>query len=291
MSEKQMINSLTDLGFPTSVAKETSEADDLGMFSLEPSSDLVDRTLASCIKAIEDSLTDASLSKFAELPAEIDDSVVAAYEMIVEDTVDFIGRDKSPSLAALSYVATNCFNSMNFSHRAHRLPAILIDNHNVVAPHWWETDSGFAAIRDAWTLQTVVGQRPMVIVVLRESLGSYEERDLQALASRLPNAHDVWVLPSSFATEYNNTGVFAFGEECTLSVHGRFPTPSATFHALHKADKKSAPEIRERLETLWRRLSNQNAQTYYCSRQEGELRKCLGRVIDEDQPVKMNIHN
>ena len=189
---------LRRLGFNDAVVSEVVRAHQLGLFGEEPPEDLVERTIAAC--------QDLFASMKAKEPAGFSACV--------------------PALSRVEQLFQACVTTM-FADQGDRL-VTLLDNHNVVQPTWWVSDTGFSAMGDMlrklgeWGRQEGTPSSEMFVVLLPKS-SMYSVPDLRAVSETISAAAgDVWLVPYRQAGKFQEREDVLVGDNvCAITLEGR----------------------------------------------------------------------
>ena len=248
---------LRDLGFPESVIQESVLAEERGLFDMEPSLDLVQRTVERCRALLPKVATTEEKKAAAKI-----DSVDALI-------LDFIGKvgaaqkadaqllgalealpiseafsEARAEFAQLERLPRDCLATAMFARETKSRPAVMVDNHNVINPSWWNSDSGFRAVRLAFRVVNDIARKngapPIaVLMVLRPKVSSYSQDELAALGELVNSAtSDIWAMPYEKAGQYKTEDVIVLGKEHVLRLHGGFIRPGDAFRAFYEVNNK-----------------------------------------------------
>jgi len=204
-------NYLRDLGFPETVVEEAAAATGRGLFDMEPSPDLVRRTVERC-KGLFTSLTQGGLERekpliddrsrsggFTDRVSAIREAqaqLAAAMVNLVDDQLEAGVKD----LVRLEQLSAECIATIDYATRTRERPLMLVDNHNVTDPTWWHFDSGFGSVQEAVCIvnRTVRenGVQPAgVLMVLRPDAESYSDDQIQAIGQTIQDTtSDLWLV-------------------------------------------------------------------------------------------------
>lgn len=287
---------LRDLGFPEYVAQEAVSAHESGLFSMQPPADLLRRTIDQC----EDVLAAPAVAARPEALAAWHDisEVLAAYYMAVTDldgALESLKMGHWPSHASRSfgYLAGECLAAAGFAKETGQRPMMLVDNHNLIDPDWWLSDSWFSEVSDQFAAvnhaaRTVLAPPSAVVMVLRPSLDDYDHRALQALAKLLDEtSSDVWIMSEGQAGAYGKQDVFVFGDERAMMLAERCSTPSAAFRSFREMSASPVREIRAGIEALTKQATDSCASRGTFSKCHDDVRGLLGSVIDGGQAMRL----
>jgi len=283
---------LTELGFPLDVVESAAQSVDEGLFELEPSPELVSRTVKACQAAcLPDEAKAVRPSRHAEAMHE--EVMIAAYTLMVSELVKVAAG--KPVLASAGRLISECLATVGFVHETRKRPMMVLDNHNVVVPRWWSSDSGFLAVRD--TLATVnqaafkVHASPAaVIMVLKPAFESYEEVDFRSLCNVFNEKSDVWLLPYERAGLYKNCGALVFaGDRCAMTLEERCETPGAAFGSFRETWGQSVDELWKTIETMTSRVSTtrHRAGVWTQPGDDAPIRALVREVIETGEAVRL----
>lgn len=246
------VDELRELGFPETVIQETAHAEERGLFRLEPSPDLVQRTIARCqalLKRVappppqpelEPAIAGFANGLFAyqkakaRLATALDDMSIAMGDHA--DLTEFSRIARLP----VDFLAT-----VNFARAKRQRPLLIVDNHNLFDPSWWDFDSGFMAIRRACRIVNAIaresGVPPVaVVMVLRPDIQGYSDKDIAAIGRVLVSASsDVWMCPYRLAGEYKNQDVIVIGEDRVLTLEAKVSSPGEALGAFQEIEDAS----------------------------------------------------
>ena len=169
----------------------------------------------------------------------------------------------------------------------------VLDNHNVVVPRWWSSDTGFIAVRDA--LKTVNeaaaevdGSPATVVMVLRPAFDSYEDVDFRSLGRAFSDASDIWLMPYEMAGSCKNLGALVFGNGCAMTLEGKRDTPGATFSAFQEIHGKSAANVRADILSMTARSAAIRHHAEFGTRSnDAPLRAVVQQVIETGEAVRV----
>jgi len=245
---------LRDLGFPEEVIQETVRAEKRGLFDMEPSPDLVERTVERCRyllrslpladeihveqeKLLEPAIKAFAGSVFAAQKAEAELSqALKALPMAADTRAEFVRMERLP----VDWLAT-----ATFARQKRLRPLMMVDNHNVINPAWWDFDSGLRAFRLACRVVNTIAQQngvppAAVLMVLRPDIDSYTQDDFAAIGNLVGSAtSDIWMIPYDKAGEYQDQDVIVLGQERVMRLRGAFASPGDAFDAFREFDNSS----------------------------------------------------
>lgn len=242
---------LRQLGFSEKDIAAAVRLEDLGLFALEPSDDLLERTITRCRSLLPD-------------PTSVAESMCDLPRLeSAESYLDFI-RDLSPAVGAsaewsqfsqMQLWQNACFSTLKFAHETHDRPFIMLDNHNVINPQWWGSDTGF---RSFWNASQVVNKivaecglpRAACFVILRPDPHDYSHNDLETIDEMVRHGNsDVWWIPYNRAGSYQGRDLIVLGDERVFELRGQPKSPAVAIESFEvqlqqKAIRKLRTEIR-----------------------------------------------
>jgi len=219
---------LRELGFSEKDIAAAVQMEDLELFSHEPSDDLLQKTIARCRSFLPDSKSVAE-----------DAPDVLPRIKTIDSYLDFL-RDLSPAVGAseewseFSQVQGwqgACFSTLKFARERRDRPFIMLDNHNVIEPGWWGTDTGF---RSFWNASQVVNKivaesglpRAACFVILRPDPEDYSHNDLATIDEMTRDGNcDVWWIPYDRAGTYQGRDLIVLGEDRCFELRGKPESP------------------------------------------------------------------
>ena len=145
----------------------------------------------------------------------------------------------------LERLPRDCLATVMFARETKLRPAVMVDNHNVINPSWWNSNSGFRAVRLAFRVVNDIarnnGVPPIaVLMVLRPKVSSYSQDELAALGELVDSAtSDIWAMPYEKAGQYKTEDVIVLGKEHVLRLHGGFTRPGDAFREFHEVNNES----------------------------------------------------
>src|SRR5215467_13910990 len=153
---------LARLGFSPKDIDAAENMEKLGLFEMEPSADLVERTIARCIPRLKQDL------KHEMVPAEPEPAIaILGRQPCVSPVFDpmslgqgyFAALKGMPSalrtsaewneLSVFQGLQQACLTTVHFARSRHDRPVLMLDNHNLLEPAWWGHDTGFRAFWNA----------------------------------------------------------------------------------------------------------------------------------------------
>lgn len=238
-------------GFSPEVLIAADVAREAGLFTAEPSDDLLQQTIARCRPLLQKSqaATEPSRDELAE--------VIAAHTIAFSDLTGMFSGTADRSGGALqsaNKLVTECLATADFVYQKRR-PMVVVDSHDVIEPSWWKSDTCLVAMREAMRSVDDLAIRhhaptSAVVMVLRAGVQDYSTGDIQALEEVIETAKgDLWLVPSSTAIEYRHRDVMVLGDR-VLTLDERLPTPVAAVQAIREEGNPEADGIREAIEEL-----------------------------------------
>jgi hypothetical protein len=240
---------LRELGFPETVIQETAHAEERGLFRLEPSPDLVQRTIARCqalLKQVAPSPRQPALEPAIAGFANAYQKANARLATALDDMSIAVGDHADlTELSRINRLPVDCLATVNFARAKRQRPLMIVDNHNLFDPSWWDFDSGFLAIRRACRIVNAIaresGVPPVaVVMVLRPDIKKYSDKDIAAISKVLFSASsDVWMCPYGLAGEYKNQDVIVIGENRVLTLETKVSSPGEALGAFQEIEDAS----------------------------------------------------
>jgi hypothetical protein len=246
---------LRQLGFPEEVLNESAAARDLGLFDMEPASGLVQRTIERCRGLLLQDAAPASPGidpkhgSLDPLVARVSTSLGALKRANAEVAVTLgtisgvkVACTDSAELFRLERLPVECLATVGFARSSGQPPMMIVDNHNLVEPTWWDVDSGFRAVRSACkVVNTIVqdsGDPPAaVVMVLREDINGYSEQDMTAISNLLcTSLSDIWMIPYEDAGMFKKQDVIVLGEERVLKLEAKAQSAGEAFLAFREME-------------------------------------------------------
>jgi hypothetical protein len=218
---------LRELGFPEDLIAEALRRQERGLLEVEPPADLVQRTIETCTHL------------FPRESGESQETKEPAWGLFHEALG--IGR-LAPNPASFAAVASGLSNhyasSLGFAFKAHKPPLVMLDNHNLIEPEWWQQDPIFRCMRTATgTVNHTVREHGIapsaLLVFLRPKVSDYKKAELAAIANMVAEASsDIWWTPYDAANPYAGQDVVAMGEKSLLKIDIRAETPLKAIQAM-----------------------------------------------------------
>jgi hypothetical protein len=188
MTSERPINAdtLRTLGFREELIAEALRRQERGVLSVEPPSDLVQRTMARCAHLFK-------AEREQQHASDVWRSLVGSLTMPepATDPVQFF-------TAATTALCNQYTRSLGHALTARERPLVILENHNLVRPNWWYRDPIFRCMRDAaGTVNRTVAERGVepsaIVVMLKPRLNDYAHEEIETLVSQIRDAtSDVW---------------------------------------------------------------------------------------------------
>ena len=164
-------------------------------------------------------------------------------------------RTLAPSRGAL--LPLYCASALEFAVQKHERPLLILENHNVIEPRWWETDADFRRIRTTcqWLNQRVAsyGIAPSArVVVLRPEVDAYSTEDLEVLRRLLHETmSDIWFLPFSRAGDYARQDITVVGDQEVFRMTHKVESPQEAWSVTEMVENsEQAATLRTNLASL-----------------------------------------
>jgi hypothetical protein len=241
---------LRELGFPDEVISEAVSAQATGLFAYEPSRDLVARTVDRCRKlfSAKDERQSEEMGPFKEIGLLGSGLPAFAHLLSLEQaTVGLAASLRTApvlshlkELSKFERIPAECVAAANFALANSERPWMMVDNHYLVQPSWWEDDTGFRAMRQACTVANAFAReggapRALLLMVVRENTESYSEKDIAAISKLVCTTEsDVWMVPYEIAGEYRSKDVIVVGGSQVLELEQETESPGEAFGAFQE---------------------------------------------------------
>lgn len=244
---------LRQLGFSEKDIAAAVQMEELGLFALEPPTDLLERTIARCSSLLPD-------------PKSLAESVPDLPRLEAAESYLDLLRDLSPAVGAseewshFSQVQGwqgACFSTLKFARETRERPFIMLDNHNVIKPRWWGSDTGF---RSFWMASQVVNKivaqsglpRAACFVILRPDPSDYSRNDLETINEMVQKGNsDVWWIPYNRAGSYQGRDLIVLGEERVFELRGKPESPAVAVESFEEqVQQKVARGLRSEIRSL-----------------------------------------
>jgi len=286
---------LRNLGFSEDLVREAVLREQRGLLAIEPPADLVERTIQAC----------------ADLFSEQDKSVAASTEMSLESANYFsrvcqfmpaaVGvRDISLAFQAAA-AAAQCqvlgewpgrlADSLGFAISERKSPLVVLENHNLTSPAWWEDNEEFQKIHMAcdrlndFVISTGI-ERSVRLVVLRPSIFDYRSEEIDAIGDLMREAtSDIWWVPVSRAPQYAHQDVVVIGSEKVMRLRMKPESPPDAFRAIEYSE-----DIK--LATLLRREINKEISSFGTPiKIHGRLQPGFAQAIHQPNGIKLALES
>ena len=186
---------LAELGFSETDIRAAQRIENAGLYDIEPSEDLVERTIARCAAVLSSQKSTVDDVPILSMPNRtLEECAIAVGEVYTS----LLRQPAWNECSRLQDFQQACLSTIQFAHVRRESPMVVLDNHNLFNPVWWSEDTGFRAIRGACQIATRVavesGVSPSIVVaVLRPSVDDYSSSDLEAIQSLLQSCTaDLW---------------------------------------------------------------------------------------------------
>jgi len=253
MKQGHRVNSekLARFGFSNKEIEAAENMEKAGLFEMKPSPDLVDRTIARCAAVLNQK--DVVVDDVPALPAPL--RLAEGYFAAVKELSPTLLKSKEwDALSRLQELQQSCLATAHFVHSRRDRPFVMLDNHNLVEPSWWSSDTGFRAFRNACRIASKVaiesGVPPAAcVVVLRPRIDDYSSVDLEAIEDLLRTSlGDVWWLPYQQAGRYQTLDLIVLGEERTWELKEKARSPAEALDAFRELiNQGEAKRLRHQL--------------------------------------------
>jgi hypothetical protein len=222
---------------------------------MEPSADLVARTIDSCRGILLHADTRSKpvampiLGTATDTPFGNDQFVLATSELSLTQGE----KERIAGFRRCERLPAYCIATADFARERHKPPLLLVDNHNVVNPTWWDFDSGFSAMRDSLRITNKItaksGAPPtMVVMVLRPKAEDYSDEEMMALGRTIETAtSDIFLVSYNSAGKYKNQDVLVGGEDWAIKLEGKPETPYQAFQAFRDEGPAVASVMRHEI--------------------------------------------
>ena len=237
---------LEKLGFPAEDIAAARQMENLGLFRMEPSDALVERTLERCIPLLKKHA--AAPESFepivSPLTAMLEPAVAMKVEPSLLPTLDLTQLLRSQQLPQ------TCLDAIKFTRSHGSRPVVMLDNHNLIEPAWWGIDNGFRAFWNACQITNRIVQQSggppaATVVVLRHDPSAYSEDDLAAIRDVVrKGTSDLWWLGYKDAGEYQKCDVIVVGAETSWELKRK---PKSPVEALEGFEQITSPTRANRL--------------------------------------------
>ena len=216
---------LERLGFPAEDIAAARRMENLGLFHMEPSPDLVERTLQKCIHLLKKHAVEPEDPIMSPVTALLDPVAVLTAEPALLPALDLMQLLRSQQLPHA------CLEAAKFARSRGSRPVVMLDNHNLIEPTWWDVDNGFRAFWNACQITNRIvrergGPPAATVVVLRHDPADYSDDDLAAIRDVVrKGTSDLWWLGYKDAGEYQGCDVIVVGEETSWELKHKPKSP------------------------------------------------------------------
>lgn len=242
---------LKSLGFSTKEIEAAERMEKAGLFEMEPSPDLIDRTIARCAAVLNQKEVVTDDVPVLTAPLRGAEAYFAAVRELSPSVLKTAEWDAVSRFQELNQA---CLATANFVHERKDRPFVMLDNHNLVEPSWWSQDTGFRAFRNACQIANKVaiecGVLPATcVVVLRPRIEDYSSSDLEAIDELLrTGSSDVWWLPYQQAGRYRAIDLIVLGAERTWELTEKTNSPVEALDAFREViNEGEAKRLRNQL--------------------------------------------
>jgi hypothetical protein len=250
---------LRNLGFPEEIIRESVQAEERGLFDMEPSHDLVERTIARCRDFMRVPRTAERESKADSVFKAIAARALAAQKAEADLSQALrelpFSAALQDGLLGLNRLPVDWLAVASLMKQKELRPLMMVDNHNVINPSWWESDSGLRSLRSACRVVNTFAQEngtppASVLMVLRPNLDTYTKDDFVAIGELVNStSSDLWMITHQNAGPYQQRDVIVVGQDRVLTLQGKFANPGDAFVAFREEDDSSvAIEVRGNIE-------------------------------------------
>jgi hypothetical protein len=255
---------LRELGFPKAAVEEVARAAKRHLFDIEPPPDLVARTIERCRairpRAVPQPVPETWPGVFpppmpvapstAGVFADMTTGYLRLTSVMADQALTEDDRARVAAFARCESLPTHCMATIDFARNRHEPPLVLVDNHNVVNPEWWDFDSGFSGMRDSFRMVNKMavssGAPPTtVVMVLRPDAAHYSDEEMLALGRTIKTAtSDICMVPYQSAGLYRDQDILIGGEDWVFKLEGKQASPSQAFRAFRHQGPEAAFALR-----------------------------------------------
>lgn len=237
---------LERLGFPREDIAAARRMENLGLFRMEPSDELVERTLERCIPLLKKHVAAADTFEpvISPLMALLKPVAAMKAKPSLLATLDLTQLLRSQQLPQ------TCLDAVKFTRSHGSRPVVMLDNHNLIEPAWWSNDNGFRAFWNACQITNRIvresgGPPAATVVVLRHDPADYSDDDLAAIRDMVrKGTNDVWWLGYKDAGEYQKCDLIVVGGETSWELKRK---PKSPVEALEGFEQITSPTRAHRL--------------------------------------------
>jgi hypothetical protein len=258
MKQGRRVNSekLARFGFSAKEIEAAENMEKAGLFEMEPSPDLVDRTVERCAAVLNHNEVVTDDVPVLSAPLRLAEGYFAALK---ELSPALLKSGEWETISRLQELQQACLATAHFAHSRRVRPFVMLDNHNLVEPSWWSCDTGFRAFRNACQIANKVAVESGVppaacVVVLRPRIDDYSSFDLEAIEELLrTGTGDVWWIPYQQAGRYQTLDLIVLGEERTWELTEKAKSPVEALDAFRELINQSeANRLRNQLNDIAR---------------------------------------
>jgi hypothetical protein len=126
---------LAQLGFPQRDIDAAVNMEKLGLFRMEPSADLVERTIQRCIPLLQtvDAASQPSLTPLMDSS----DILHGCMALLKDIPPGLRASSEWSEMSLVQGLPQACLSTAGFARSRRDRPFLMVDNHNVVEPAWW----------------------------------------------------------------------------------------------------------------------------------------------------------
>lgn len=229
---------LRELGFSPKEVEAAEAMERAGLYDMEPSEDLVERTIRRCAATLRPEEASSDDVPLIPMPARILEEYASALKELSPALLELPEWDEFSRLQELQQA---CLATVHFAHARRNRPVVMLDNHNLFEPSWWDVDTGFRGIRSACQIANKAavdnGVPPSAVaVVLRPNVEDYSPSDLEAIDSLVHSCNsDLWWIPYRNAGKFKGLNCIVLGEERALVLDAKQYSPSKALKSFHES--------------------------------------------------------
>ena len=239
---------LQSLGFSQNVISSIERMNQFGFFEVQPPDDLVQGIIEKCIPLLPD----------PQSLADPEPSVPVPYPSVLKElSIEAQASSEWGEFSGMQDWQQACFTTLGYAQSTRERPFIMLDNHNVIVPAWWGSDTGFRAF---WNASQVVNRivakdgipRAACFVVLRPELKDYSDDDIETIDEMVSTgSSDVWWIPYDRAGAYQRRDLIVLGEERVFELKGKPQSPVAAMKSFReKTEQEEARVLRGEVRLL-----------------------------------------
>lgn len=201
---------LRSMGVPTQLVDEVLNFEALGLDRPAPTEVLVARTLARCQETL----------------AAIGPRTAEAQGIPLRPAVESLAPQTAWTQFLGAFQASVLEQGLAFAERHPTEAAIvLIDNHEVIDPEKWDEDPGLTMLRGLYrsaeeTLQVAHAQPLCRVVVLKDNLDAYDDRDYVVMRRAIANpiTRMTFIVPSRVAGAFRGRSCAVVGDDAVFEI-------------------------------------------------------------------------